>query len=256
MKPLVNDFDFDHFFARVHRARQRVLLLDYDGTLAPFHADPRLAMPHPEVLGVLRRVAESPGTHIVIVSGRRLEDLREPLAVLPRAEAWASHCWEWSKGSVEDRHQPGPRARELLARARALAQPLVEQGSRLEAKVASLALHWRGLTAAYAARVHAAALELWEPFEGDELVLLPFDGGLEIRALGHDKGDAVKAAVCAYPEAVLAYLGDDTTDEDAFQAIRQHGLGVLVREHRRLTKARGWLSGPAELSCFLERWVR
>lgn len=256
MKPLVNDFDFDLFFARVHRAEQRVLLLDYDGTLAPFHPDPRLARPHPQVLEVLRRVAESPGTHIVIVSGRCLEDLREPLAMLPHAEAWASHCWEWSKGSVADRHVPGPRAREMLGRARALAQPLVEQGSRLESKVASLALHWRGLPAANAARVHAAALELWEQFEGDELALLPFDGGLEIRALGHDKSDAVEAAISVYPQAVHAYLGDDTTDEDAFQAIRPYGLGVLVREHRRLTNARGWVSGPAQLACFLERWVR
>ena len=256
MKPLVNDFDFDLYFARVHRAEQRVLLLDYDGTLAPFHPDPRLAMPYPEVLEVLARVAESPGTHIAIVSGRPLEDLRKMLAALPHGEAWASHCWEWSKGRVEDRHLPGPKARELLGQARALAQPLVEQGSRLEAKVASLALHWRGLPAANATRVHAAALELWEQFDGDELALLPFDCGVEIRAIGRDKSDAVEAAVSVYPDAVLAYLGDDTTDEDAFRAIRPYGLGVLVRKHRRLTSARAWVSGPAELSSLLERWVR
>jgi trehalose 6-phosphate phosphatase len=256
MKPLTNDFDFDRFFARLSRAEVRALLLDYDGTLAPFHADPRLAMPYPEVAEVLRRVAGSAGTRIVIVSGRRLEDLRGPLAVLPHAEVWASHGWEWSGRGQVDRHVPAKGAREMLVRARALVQPLLALGARLETKVASLALHWRGLQSAVSTRVHSAALEAWEPFDGGELTLLPFDGGLEIRARGHDKGDAVRAVMSTSPGAVAAYLGDDTTDEDAFRAIRSHGLGVLVRKERRLTNARLWLSTPAEVTAFLERWVR
>jgi trehalose 6-phosphate phosphatase len=256
MTPLVNNFDFDLFFARLHRVDQRLLLLDYDGTLAPFHPDPRLAMPHPEVVEVLRRVAASPGTRIAIVSGRRLEDLRGPLALLPHAEVWASHGWEWSGSGRVDRRVPGAHVRDLLARARKLVEPLQFAGARLETKIASLALHWRGLQPSAASRIHAAALEAWEPFAGEELALLPFDGGLEVRAQGHDKGDAVRAAMATWPDVVPAYLGDDTTDEDAFRAIRPHGLGVLVRRHRRLTDARLWVSGPLELAALLERWVR
>jgi trehalose 6-phosphate phosphatase len=256
MTPLVNNFDFDRFFARVHRADERVLLLDYDGTLAPFNPDPRRAMPLPEVASVVRRVADSPGTRIVIVSGRRLEDLRGPLALLPHAEVWASHGWEWSRAGSVDRTLPSHQARALLAQARRLLEPLQEAGARLETKIASVALHWRGLEPAAVTRVHAGALETLEPFDRGELALMPFDGGLEIRARGHDKGDAVRAALSRWPGAVPAYLGDDTTDEDAFRAIRGHGLGVLVRKHRRLTEARLWVSSPEELVELLERWVR
>ena len=256
MKPLTNDFDFDQYFARLRSAEMRALLLDYDGTLAPFHVDPRRAMPYPEVAEVLRHVAASRGTRIVIVSGRRLEDLRGPLAILPHAEVWASHGWEWSASGHSDRHVPAQAAREALVRARALVQPLLTVGARLETKIASLALHWRGLRATESLRLHSAALEAWEPFEGTELALMPFDGGLEIRARGHDKGDAVRAVMSTSPGAVAAYLGDDMPDEDAFRAIRRHGLGVLVRKERRLTNARLWLSNPAEVTAFLERWVR
>jgi trehalose-phosphatase len=256
MTPLTNDFDFDQYFARLHRAEMRALLLDYDGTLAPFHEDVSQALPYPEVAAVLRHVAASAGTRIVIVSGRRLEDLRGPLAILPHAEVWASHGWEWAAGGKTDRHVPAKATREALVRARTLVQPLLAVGARLETKIASLALHWRGLQAAECLRIHSAALEAWEPFDGAELALLPFDGGLEIRARGHDKGDAVRAVMSGTPGAVAAYLGDDTTDEDAFRAIRPFGLGVLVRKHRRLTNARLWLSSPAEVTAFLERWVR
>lgn len=256
MKPLNDRFDLARFFARLRSARERVLLLDYDGTLAPFHVDPRLALPYPNVSNVLRRVAAIPGTRIVIVSGRRIEDLRAPLAMVPHTEVWASHGWEWVSRGAVDRHTPSSLAREALARARAAVLPLLVPGTRLETKLASVALHWRGMPARAAARIHAAALEAWEAVSEAELVLLPFDNGLEIRARGHDKGDAVRAALAtAGEDAACAYLGDDFTDEDAFRAIRPRGLGVLVREQPRKTDADLWLARPHEVTTFLERWA-
>lgn len=255
MKTLNDGFDLERFFARLQGARERVLLLDYDGTLAPFHIDPRLALPYPNVCNVLRKVSAVPGTRIVIVSGRRLEDLRAPLAMLPHSEVWASHGWERAWAGGIDRSIPTSAVRAELTRARALVQPLLRPGARIETKIASVALHWRGLSPPESTRIHAAALEAWEPFASQGLTLLPFDGGLEIRALGHDKGDAVRAAMESSQEAVCAYLGDDFTDEDAFRAIRPHGLGVLVREEPRKTMADLWLSRPHEVTAFLERWA-
>jgi trehalose-phosphatase len=255
MKTLNDGFDLERFFARLRGARERVLLLDYDGTLAPFHLDPRLALPYPNVCNALRKVSAMPRTRIVIVSGRRLEDLRAPLAMLPHTEVWASHGWERARDGRIDRSTPTSAIRAELARARTLVHPLLRPGARIETKVASVALHWRALRPPESTRIHAAALEAWEPFAGRGLTLLPFDGGLEIRALGHDKGDAVRAAMESSQDAVCAYLGDDFTDEDAFRAIRPHGLGVLVREEPRKTLAELWLSRPHEVTAFLERWA-
>ena len=255
MKPLNDDFDLERFFSRLACARERVLLLDYDGTLAPFHVDPRLALPYPNVCAVLRRVMMVPRTRVVIVSGRRLEDLRAPLAMLPHTEVWASHGWEWMQGTVFDRHVPAPHVRDALARARSAVLPLVVPGTRLETKLASVALHWRGLPDRAASRIQAAATEAWEQLVDGVLALLPFDHGVEIRARGHDKGDPVRAVLETARDAVCAYLGDDFTDEDAFRAIRPHGLGVLVREQPRKTEADLWLARPHEVTAFLERWT-
>jgi trehalose-6-phosphatase len=52
----------------------------------------------------------------------------------------------------------------------------------------------------------------------------------------------------------IAFLGDDLTDEDAFQVLRGRGLTILVRADHRETMAEAWLKPPAELIDFLERW--
>jgi trehalose-6-phosphatase len=88
------------------------------------------------------------------------------------------------------------------------------------------------------------------------LLLLPFDGGLELRAPGKNKGDAV-AAILAKPDSrvAAAYLGDDETDENAFRAIKGRGIAILVRPEPRPTAADLWLRPPDELSRFLRDWL-
>ena len=52
------------------RARKRLILLDYDGTLAPIRARPEEASPTPELLDTLRLLCGDPRNRIVINSGR------------------------------------------------------------------------------------------------------------------------------------------------------------------------------------------
>jgi trehalose-phosphatase len=255
MRTLDPRLDLEAFFMRVARAPERVLLLDYDGTLAPFHADPRLALPYPRACAVLREVAAGARTRIVIVSGRALEDLRAPLAMLPHAEVWASHGWEHAAAGRVSRRIPSIELREELAQGEAAARAAAREGARIERKIASVAVHWRGLSANAAGRVREKMREAWAPHAEGELSLLPFDGGLELRARARNKGDAVTDVLArSAPGTACAYLGDDLTDEDAFRAIRDKGLAVLVREKHRSTAAELWLSHPRELTAFFERW--
>ncbi|MFZ1084043.1 MAG: hypothetical protein WAN35_03650 [Terracidiphilus sp.] len=53
----------------------------------------------------------------------------------------------------------------------------------------------------------------------------------------------------------VAYLGDDATDEDAFQALSGRGLCVLVRPRWRPSSAHLWLRAPRELRRFLADWL-
>jgi trehalose-6-phosphatase len=78
---------------------------------------------------------------------------------------------------------------------------------------------------------------------------------MELCASGHDKGDAVRTLVAkSGSEAVIAFLGDDHADEDAFRAIPDNGAAVLVSHALRPTAADLWLQPPGELLTFLRRW--
>jgi trehalose-phosphatase len=129
--------------------------------------------------------------------------------------------------------------------------------ARVEEKRNAIAVHWRGKSpqAQEVTRRNAHALLL--PFaSAKEVRLLHFDGGIELR-IGRDKGDAVRMILEEMPaNAPVAYLGDDTTDEDAFQALAGRGLSVLVRRRWRPGAAQVWLRPPAQLREFLATWLQ
>ena len=90
----------------------------------------------------------------------------------------------------------------------------------------------------------------------DGLRLREFDGGLELDVAAANKGSVVEALFAELgPETVMAVLGDDRTDEDAFVALGGRGLAVLVRPELRETAADLWIEPPQELLQFLARWA-
>lgn len=58
------------------------------------------------------------------------------------------------------------------------------------------------------------------------------------------------------PRMPIAYLGDDNTDEPAFQAVNGRGWSVLVRPRWRSTSAQLWIKPPHEVLDLLERWLQ
>ena len=57
------------------------------------------------------------------------------------------------------------------------------------------------------------------------------------------------------PKARPIYIGDDRTDEDAFRALGQRGVGILVSEQPRSTAARYALKNPSEVERFLQELI-
>ena len=244
------------FFRSLERAPESVLMLDYDGTLAPFRVKPHKAVPYPGVRPILRRMIKAGRTRVVLISGRWTRDLIPLLRLDPLPEIWGSHGWE--RRHADGRYETFPFDERAL-RGLAEADRWVEGENlehRIEQKPGCLALHWRGLSRQRAESIRSRAMERWPRLaQKSGLEVTEFDGGLELRVPGRHKGDAVKTILEEVgPEAALAYLGDDRTDEDAFRAIGKRGLGILVRRTHRPTRARIRLRPPEELLGFLKRW--
>ncbi len=249
--------NIEEFLESVARAQRSVLLLDYDGTLAPFSVDRQRAVTYPGLRVLLQQIIDAGRTRLVIVTGRNAREIDPFLRLRPAPEVWGSHGLQrlLPDGNCEMPEIPES-VTEVLDDAR---RWLEYQGLHelAEMKPGSIAVHWRALKQTEAEKLRGRIIMGWFPIaERADLTLLEFDGGVEMRMPDPDKGDAVRTVLQETPSDVpCAYLGDDITDERAFRAIASRGLGILVRPMFRRTAAQAWLKPPEELREFLSRWL-
>ena len=246
------------FLGRFDHATIALLLLDYDGTLAPFQTDRHRAFPYSGVIPVLDRIIRSGRTKVSIISGRPVSEIENLLNPLTDFEIWGAHGLEHR--SADGAYQRAKINFDISAILQEAEDWLREAGllSIAEIKPGGIAVHWRGMSSSEMQRVQNAVGEGWRKFdEAHQIKLLAFDGGIELRAAHPDKGDAIHAILAnADPAAPIAFLGDDLTDEDAFRVLNGYGLSVLVRSEYRDTAANAWLRPPQELIDFLELWSK
>ena len=238
-----------------------VLLLDFDGTVAEFHVDPEAPELTPERFDLLSAIASQPGVSLGIVSGRRLDDLRARTRLPDHVYHAGLHGLEIE---VDGHRKTHPDLASAIARmdglADCLGKLLVEfPGVFIEDKGASVAVHTRPLPRGEYEKVFARADILAVPWIAENLVRR-LEGNAVVEYLpnihGH-KGEATKW-ITAHVESKfarrpwVAYIGDDITDEDAFNVIDDGcGIGVLVG--LRPTSATHKLDGIADVDRFL-RW--
>ena len=187
-----------------------VVLLDYDGTLAPFVEQRLEAYPYEGVLPWVTRLARAPDTTVMIITGRSLDDLDLLFPFATTLEVWAEHGLArrapdalWDRGDVAQREVFAlDQAREAIT---SLHLP-----SRIEHKPFSVALHTRGLSPKEASDLMERALSLWSPLERafEGLVdLHAFDGGVEMRLARATKASAARDVLRRFPDASIIYLG-------------------------------------------------
>lgn len=240
------------FFERLRTTRERVLALDYDGTLAPFAARREDATLYPGVAPLLATIQKL-GTRLVFITGRPAADLAARLP-LKGVEIFGAHGQEHIAASGHLTRAPLAASSRQWLDASALRIAATGFEHALERKYGTVAVHWRHEEPDGRARLEALARDIARALPAD-VQGLAFDGGYEFRVRGRDKGTAVAELAARHPHAIMAYLGDDRTDEDAFKALPPTGLGVLVRECPRETCAHLWLCPPDELYTFLQSWV-
>jgi trehalose-phosphatase len=243
-------------WAQAVAARHLLLMLDYDGTLAPFKTDRAAAVPSRRMLDLLEDISRSGRTRIAIISGRPVEELARFLEDLP-ARMVGEHGWEVRLIDRRVIRYPLPAVCRSALEEALSAVAGEPWAGRIEAKRTSLMLHTRGLSLDDARRIESDCTRLWTPsiLEG-RLRLCPVNGGIELRAPGRHKGTAVRELMAeAPPQTLSVYAGDDETDEDAFRAVGAEGYGLLVSPERRRSHASERLPSIDAMTDFLQTWL-
>jgi len=248
----------ENFFRRLSQAECRLLLLDYDGTLAPFRIERDQAFPYPGVENRLNRIISREKTRLFIISGRAIADLKPLLKLKKYPEIWGSHGRE--KLSADGKYSLLEMDEEQKNGLEIAANFILENNLNdyLERKPVSLAIHFRGLEKNKILELKDKITDNWNRLEREyNLTYSKFDGGLELKIPGFDKGSVVKNILAGFSHPCLtAYLGDDLTDEDAFKVLPETALSILVRPDFRETAATAWIKPPEELIEFLDRWIK
>jgi trehalose-phosphatase len=204
---------------------------------------------------LLDQIQRASSTRLVIVTGRGAREAASLLG-LRGVEVWGLHGLE--RLHANGRHEIAKFDEQALQMVSEAKKLMLQDGlgDLLEFKQGSVAVHWRGIETA-AKQVTNRVERIWRTLRRrDGLELMKFDGGMEIRVSGRNKGSAVRAILAEMGRhAAIAYLGDDYTDEDAFAALQGYGLSVLVRHAYRPTVADVWIRPPEGVTAFLSEWV-
>jgi trehalose 6-phosphate synthase/phosphatase len=238
-------------------AQRRLLLLDYDGTLAPFVERPECAAPAPELLNTLRGLATDQRNQVVIVSGRDRESLDDWLGELPVRLVAEHGAWvrPWDSASGRgDWQQAGPGRARWKKRLRPILERYVERIPRsfIEEKTFSLAWHYRSADIATASTAAREMIDgLTNLTANTEIGVLQGHRVVEIKNERITKGGYYRAALADGGWDFELAIGDDWTDETLFEVLPEEAWSIKVGSGQ--TAARFRLAAPADVLALLEK---
>ncbi|GAB4287717.1 MAG: bifunctional alpha,alpha-trehalose-phosphate synthase (UDP-forming)/trehalose-phosphatase [Coriobacteriia bacterium] len=215
--------------ADYEKARRRLLLLDYDGTLVGFSRKPDAAGPDEELLGLLRKLAADGANEVVVESGRSRETL-EPwlgdLNISLVAEHGALQRWrggDWIAAPVG----------EALWRddVRPIMERYVERtpGSSLEVKQYSLVWHYRGADPGLGPlRARELRDALGTLVENYDVAIVEGNRVVEVKPASLTKGRAAVDFLESDDWDFVLAIGDGRTDEEVFHVLPDDAYTVKV----------------------------
>jgi trehalose 6-phosphate phosphatase len=237
---LPNALHGDELTRRIGEARPAVFL-DYDGTLTPIVDRPQDAIISERVREAVSGLAAR--CTVCVVSGRDRPVVQELMGVhdLVVAGSHGFDIWSPNEGTIE--HEAASGFEDLLARVTARLQEELGSidGAVVEPKRASVAAHYRLVAAARRPEVEEVIERLLAEHR-EELKVTPGKMVYEIQPkIDWDKGRAVlhllRALELDNDDVVPIYVGDDITDEHAFAALADRGVGVFVGDPEDLEVA-------------------
>ena len=244
--------------ARIAAASDVFCFLDYDGTLSPLAPTPTEAVALPGTFALLRQLAAAPAVQVALVTGRPIADVRRFLD-MPEIYYVGTHGLEVRLPSGEIQMAEGlDSVRSALPEIKHQLQQVVatRPGILIEDKGPALACHYRlaAPTDAAAARKFIAAAAHDYQRRGVPITLVYGHEVAELRPSHCNKGTAVRALLAAHGRASLpVYIGDDQTDEDAFEMLPADSITIRVGPSRVPTRAHYRLREPRQVQHFLRQ---
>ncbi|KAG3120048.1 hypothetical protein PI124_g479 [Phytophthora idaei] len=245
------------------RDHRLVIFLDYDGTLTPIVNDPALALLSPTMKNTLEKLREKFITGVI--TGRSLDKIQKFVSI-PQLYYAGSHGFDIEgPDGTSIKNQV---AAQFLTDLHGVRDELGEKikdiaGAEVEDNIFSVSLHYRNVDPTLRTQISSLAHTVREQHPrirmNEGKMVYEFKPKIDwnkgkallwlLQALGLDELDDV----------YTIYIGDDTTDEDAFRLFQAHynrkGVGIVVTEESVSTDASFTLRDTSEVCEFLNRLI-
>jgi len=214
---------------RYHHTSKRIIFLDYDGTLVDFKPTADQAVPDRELHTLLTQLSSDPNNHIVIISGRKHENLSDwfgdkNIYLIAEHGAWfKQQGMEWHKINGLSTSWKKDIYAEL--------EKYVDRtpGSFIEEKTYSLVWHYRKAQRGLGELRANELMNTLKFLATDKgLQLLPGDKVVEVKNMEINKGKAALSLVDESDYDFIMALGDDFTDEDLFKSLPESSISIKV----------------------------
>lgn len=238
------------------------LFLDYDGTLAPIAQRPDTAAMPKRAKDILRQLSKMPNREIAIISGRALKDISKRVGLKNIVYA-GNHGFEIKGPKVNFKNPLPLRYRMTLEEIKDKLEKNLSsiKGIFIEDKGFSLSVHYRLADEESIPAIEAGFYDaiLLHEFRNN-IRVKPGKKVLEVRPpISWDKGKVVSWLLRSRlfvmrnkrMKILPIYIGDDTTDEDAFESLKGRGITIFVGKPKK-TKAGFYLKDTEEVRRFLE----
>ncbi len=219
-------------------SNNKLLFLDYDGTLTAFTSDPKEAVPDEELHEILDSLSKKKNTEVVVISGRDRNTLESWLG-RHKVEFVAEHgVW------LKSKDEPWKTSDNLDNSWKDDIRPVLEiyvnktPGSFIEEKDYSIVWHYRKVEAGLGElRSREIISHLKYLAVNMNLQVLEGNKVVEIKNLEINKGKAAaKWVINANNTDFILAIGDDATDEDTFKAMPEHAYTIKVGDNRSAAK--------------------
>ncbi|MCK4912364.1 MAG: trehalose-phosphatase [Candidatus Omnitrophica bacterium] len=255
-KAIINSSYLASGKSHLFSGKKIVFFLDYDGTLTPIVSRPDLAVISKEMRETVKELSQKYTT--AIVSGRMREDV-EKLVGIPGLIYAGSHGFDIKGPEVV---MVEPQAEQTIPLVFKVIEKLKKElsgidGMIIEEKKFSTAVHYRLVSEEdKILKIKILVEEIIQ--ENKTLRLMEGKKVFEILpAIDWNKGKAVKWVMNAlginWEDYSVVYIGDDTTDEDAFRTVCTRGTSILVSDKSKASAADFVLSSPKEVKELFER---
>lgn len=238
---------------KYRNATNKLILLDYDGTLVGFSPLPENAIPSEKLLAVLIKLIEKPHTKVVIISGRGHRDIDKflghlPIDIIAEHGAMVKENGVWKKQLID------------TGLWKNIVLPILDRitltcpNSFVEEKLFSLSWHYRN-TELQSGHAHSRALIyiLENTIHSYNLKILDGNKVVEIMTKEIGKGKAVKNLIKQNNYDYILSIGDDKTDEEMFEFFLNNANADTIKVGNGSTCAKYKLDDVSKVISLLEQ---